>query len=200
MHHLHLAGSLGQWHVGSLEFDCNGVWNPDASGLFDLRMPSLQRLHFMIPPGPVCIRSENMPMLRVLKLTRATPEIPTPLTNITHLRYTNYMHILQRDMVQIFSKLPQLQHLTLGLLDAPHIQASTGPRSVVQSLISLEVRWIHVDYSSSLPSQWPLDLSSLPNLQTIVLHRDDPGRECTPLLQSLVCARSQMYTAVLTLE
>src|ERR1700733_1012867 len=123
-----------------------------------------------------------MPMLRVLRLMMATPEIPAPLTNVTHLHYKNYAH---RDMVQIFSKLPQLQHLSLELLAKHDIQASTGPHDLLQSLISLEVRWFLGD-PSSFPSQWPLDLSSLPNLQTTILHGHDHGRECTSLFQSLL--------------
>jgi len=168
--------------VGNLTLD---LWEPPASDLLDLRMPSLQRLTIKQFKGsPVCIRSENMPMLRDLRLrTRATPEIPAPLTNLTHLHYTTNAHILQRDVVQIFPKLPQLQHLSLELLNknASRIQASTGPRSVVQSLISLEVR---CDCSSLLSRC--LDLWSLPNLQTIVLYGEDEREEWTPLFQSLV--------------
>ena len=174
--------------VGNLELSCHGVWNTDASDLLDLRMPSLQYLTLIIfdpetSPGSVSIRFENMPMLRVLRLEMATPEIPAPLTNVTHLDYVNYSHALQRDMVQIFSGLPQLQHLSLYLLVGPDIQTSTGPHNVLQSLISLELRWSLPPKYTSLPPLLPLDLSSLPNLQTIVLHDD---RGYTSLFQSLV--------------
>jgi len=88
-------------------------------------------------------------------------------------------------MVQIFSKLPQLQHLLLEFLVTTDVQASTGSHNVLPSLISLEARWIFPPDSTSLPSLSPLDLSSLPNLQTIVLHEDLARREFTPLFQSL---------------
>jgi len=178
--------------VGNFEFSCYGQWDPDASRLFDLRMPSLQCLTLIIfdREGSVCIRFENMPMLRILRLEMATPEIPAPLTSVTHLHYENYLHALQRDMVQIFSKLPQLQHLSLHLhlwAEPPDIQAITRPHNALQSLISLEVKWsIPHNFTSRLPPLSPLNLSSLSNLQTIVLHDDCEGMESTPLFQSLV--------------
>jgi len=169
--------------VGNLEFSHNAKYR-DASDLFNLRMPSLQRL---TTTQPRCIRSENMPMLRVLILKVASPEIPAPLTNVTHLHYSNHIYALQRDMVHMFSKLPQLQHLSLELIVGYDIQASTGPRDVLQSLISLEIKWRRLDDSPSLPSLSPLDLSSLPNLQTIVLHEGygDIELESPSLFQSL---------------
>jgi CheY-like chemotaxis protein len=163
--------------LGHLEFYCDGWRDPDASALLDLRMPSLHCLSFIN-----ALRTENIPMLRALKLDKATPEIPAPLTNTTHLHYANYSRALQRDMAQIFSKLPQLQHLSLKFLDTRDIQ-TTWPRNVVQSLISLEVTW---PLNFSLTPISPLDLSSLPNLQTIVLHGVYGGIESTPFFQSLV--------------
>jgi len=173
--------------MGILEFSCYGARDPNTSGLLDLRMPSLQCLiirGFTGSPVSACIRFENMPKLRRLGLLMTTPEIPAPLTNVTSLHYGNYAHALQRDMLQIFPKLPRLRHLSLELLVESGTPTSPGPRNVLQSLISLEVRWGTSPDSTLLPSLSPLNLSSLPNLQTIVLH--DDGREFTALFQSLV--------------
>jgi len=175
--------------IGRLGIFCNRLSNPGAIRLFELRMPSLQRLGIWEADSVVegiYIQSQNLPMLRVLKLRMSKVEIPTPLSSVTHLHYHNFSHVLPSYRA-IFSKLPHLQHLALTLHDYPGsaVGRSSEPRVVLPLLVSLEVGWMATtwDVDSAL---FLFDFFQLPKLQSIVLHEDYICKQHETLFRSLV--------------
>ena len=162
--------------VGKLEVvvsSCGGeTVNRATKGLFELQMPSLQYLKVTSATSEVPeFHLQNVPMLRVLELANLDPRIPSPLTNVTHLRCRALLRVLKHRDTDIFSGLPNLQHLALE----PEIYGYAGSLIdgmghpiILSSLISLEVQWKH-------PQQLPNVLSFfgsflLPSLRSLVLH------------------------------
>ena len=126
--------------IGHLDIFCDNHSNPS---LLDMQMPSLKLLNIRNADsahGEFRIQSENVPMLRVLKLTMSKPKFLTPLTSVTHFHYYNLLYVLPKSGTQIFSKLPNLQHLALTLLAFPAPRSSM-PRIALPLLTSLELEW-----------------------------------------------------------
>jgi hypothetical protein len=156
--------------------------NQATYGLFELQMPSLQYLDVASVAKDLVteIYLENLPMLRVLKLTNLVPRIPSPLTNVTHLWCRgSSLHALTHRDTEIFSKLPNLQHLALEIGDC-----GIGHPVIFSSLISLEVEWAPWQDISNVLSFFG---SFLPrNLQSLVLHDVHRISDGETLLKSLV--------------
>src|ERR1700733_2902892 len=175
--------------IGQLAIFCNRRSSPGAIRLFELRMPSLQRLSIWDADSVlegIYIQSQNLPMLRVLKLRVSKAEIPTPLSSVTHFHYHNFSHILPSYRA-IFSKLPHLQHLALTLHDYPGstVGTSSEPRVVLPLITSLEVGWM-AKTSNVDSALFLFDFFQLPKLQSIVLHEDYICKEYETLFRSLV--------------
>jgi len=184
--------------------------NNAAEGVFNLHMPSLQYLNVKVvtKTGPILhLQAENVPTLRVLEVTNSIPWVSAPLTNVIGLRYhPASLNTLwpSSDTLRcgwdIFSRLPNLQHLALDIAAVSGIELAKTRRVTLPLLISLEVRWT---------AKRPIDevllffgAFSLPGLQSLVLHDDFFSCEdYSILLKALVCVRGQEYrTSVLTSE
>ena len=165
--------------VGKLELSCEGMSRP-ASGVLGLRMPSLQ--HLDISHGDPVVKSEIFSMLRALKLIMSKPVIPTPLPHVTRLRYVGSFDHLREDGAHILSQLPHLQHLAFTLISG--IQRVTEQHILLPSLISLEVSW--AGNANANAFLFVLNVLSLPELQTIVLHDNYACEEYLTLFPSLV--------------
>jgi len=166
--------------VGKLQLSCNGM-SIAASRVLGLRMPSLRHLHIW-NAHPV-VESQNFPMLQALILTFSKPAVPTPLPHVTRLHYFGPFDDLWDDGARIISQLPHLQHLTFKL-GGRRIQWDTGRHILLPSLISLEVKWLGPTDANAI--LFVLNLLSLPELQTIVLHDNYEREGYTTLFQSLV--------------
>ena len=168
--------------IGRLELLCEGM-SRAASRVLSLRMPSLH--HLSISRAHPVMESENFPMLRALLLILSKPVIATPL-HATRLHY--FFVDLRDDGVHILSQLPHLQHLKFTIA-GEDIQWATEQHIVLPSLISLEVTWVNrADVNGIL---FVLNLLSLPELQTIVLHNNYKRDGYITLFHSLVWARYQ---------
>jgi hypothetical protein len=159
--------------------------NDAARGVLDFQMPSLKHLvvHSASDvPAEFHLQPENVPTLRVLELANLRPSIRTPLTSVTDLLYSALsFHALWNYLPQILSKLPNLQHLELDVVDAADVPGSGHHHIILPSLISLEVRWFSPTYTLPL-----FDAFSLPSLQSLVLNDQYDHEDYPTLLQSLV--------------
>ena len=150
-----------------------------------LQMPSLQYLRVASVGNEMPeFHLQNVPMLRVLELTNLGLRIPSPLTNVTHLLCETSLRVLKHRDTDMFSGLPNLQHLALEMYDyAGSLIDGIGHPIILSSLISLEVRW---QRSQQLPNILSFFGSFLlPNLRSLVLHYVH-RENCTALLQALV--------------
>jgi len=178
--------------------------NDAAKGVFDLHMPSLQYLNVkaVTDTEPFFnLHAGNVPTLRVLEATNLIPRISAPLTNVIGLRYHPVsLGTLWCHGENIFSNLPNLQHLALDIAAVHGIWLAKTQPLPLPLLVSLEVRWTaerQIDEVLLFFSAF-----SLPGLQSLVLHDEYYSDKSYPiLLKSLVCVRGHEYrTSVLTSE
>ena len=184
-----LCARVGELEVteGSDDSDCM-----DHAGVFEFHMPSLEYVTIFsdsYSSSDLWIRPENMPALRVLKLTALGTSTSTtgPLTNMSDLRCLIYsFDALEYSETNILFNVPNLVQLALqvnSLRGVPNVEH----RIVLPSLTSLEVRLTRQEHIDDLLRV--LAAFSLPNLRSLALdfrvgrgHDDD----YVTLLQSLV--------------
>ena len=162
--------------------------NKATSGVLDLQLPSLGYLSVDswadASPG-FHIQQQNMPKLRILDLAKLYPQIVTPLTSVTYLRFhTPTLHTLWHPQTEIFSKFPSLQHLAVDIDNLDDVLDITGHAIVLQSLISLEVLCITPRPVGDMLRFF--SAFSLPNIRSLVLHCEYAEEDCTTFLESLV--------------